>query len=215
MSRLAGAFLVAVVAACAHTPAPETTPAAMARRLAISLRSEDPRSGWVLLAPALQVEERYEAFATRWRATHGERARRAAAIERALRETDQVGERARLDFADGHAADLVRESTGWRLEAPLVVGLDVSTPVETLRMLAAAIEERSVTGFLHVLSSGRREDARRALDRFAGGLRAHLGDALDLSGDRAALVWHDGEHRYRVTLKRENGEWRVDDFSAQ
>lgn len=208
--------LLVLLAACAHAPgAPGATPTDAAQRLAATLRSDDPRAGWALLAPGLQNEDRYDAFATRWRATRAERARRAASIERALRETDQVGERAKLGLPDGHSAELVRESGGWRLETPLVAALDISTAVETLRMFAAAIEERSVTGVLHVLTSARREDARRALDRFAGGLRAHLGDALDISGDRAALVWHDGEHRYRVTLKRENGEWRVDDFSAQ
>jgi len=208
--------LFAVLAACAHAPAPPgATPTEAAQRLATTLRSEDPRAGWALLAPALQNEDRYPAFAERWRRTSTERARRAASIERALRETDQVGERAKLGLPDGHSTELVRESSGWRLETPLVAALDISTAVETLRMFATAIEERSVTGVLHLLTSARREDARRALDRFAGGLRAHLGDALDISGDRAALIWHDGEHRYRVTLKRENGEWRVDDFSAQ
>src|SRR5262249_46761092 len=127
----------------------------------------------------------------------------------------QVGERATLGLPDGRSADLVRERGGGRLEAPLVAALHISTAVETLRMFATALEERSVTGGAPVLTRPRPEDARRALDRFAGGLRAHLGDALDISGDRAALIWHDGEHRYRVTLKRENGEWRVDDFSAQ
>jgi len=208
--------LLVLVSACAHAPAaPGGTPTDAAQRLAASLKSDDPRAGWALLAPGLQNEDRYDAFAERWRGTSAERARRAASIERALRETDQVGERAKLALPDGHSAELVRESSGWRLETPLVAALDISTAVETLRMFATAIEERSVTGVLHVLTSARREDARRALDRFAGGLRAHLGDALDISGDRAALVWHDGEHRYRVTLKRENGEWRVDDFSAQ
>ena len=185
----------------------------MAERVVVALRSEDPSAGWELLAPDAQRAQRWDDFVVKWRTSKKEREQRAAALERTLREGEQVGERAQMTLADGPEAQLVRERDGWRLEAPLYAKPGAASPADALRLFARALDERSVTGVLRLLTSARREDVRRALDRFAGGLRDHVADGLDVTGDHATVVWHDGEHRFRVTLKRENGEWRIDDFS--
>lgn len=213
---LVAAVAALLVAACAlrGAGAPSSSAIEAARRIAATLREEDPHAGWAILASGVRDRERYEDFAARWRATRAEREQRARAIESTLRDGDQVGARAELVLADGPKTNLVRERDGWRLETPLIARIDAESPSDALRLFARAIDDRSVSELLGVLTSSRRDDVRRALDRFSAGLRAHVGDALDVNGDRATLSWHDGEHRYRVTLKRENGEWRIDDFNA-
>jgi hypothetical protein len=205
-----------LVAACAPrgASAPAGSPAQAAAGIAAALRSDDPRAGWAILSGGVRDREHYDDFAARWRATRAEREQRARAIDKTLQEGDQVGARGALVLAEGPTTNLVRERDGWRLETPLIARIDAESPGDALRLFVRALEDRSIPGFLAVLTTGRREDVRRALDRFASGLRAHAGDALDVSGDRATLSFHDGEHRYRVTLKRENGEWRIDDFNA-
>jgi hypothetical protein len=208
----------ATVLACACAPRGTQTPSGSAvdaaRGIAATLRDDDPHAGWNILAGSVRDRERYEDFAARWRASRNEREQRATAIETAVREGDQVGARAELELADGPKTTLVRERGGWRLETPLVARIDAASPNEALRLFSRALDDRSVPEILRLLTTSRREDVRRALERFATGLRAHLGDALDVSGDRATLSWHDGEHRYRIILKRESGEWRIDDFNA-
>jgi hypothetical protein len=202
-------------AACAGRPAAPSRAAALAGRAAAALGGDDPRAVWDLLGSTARAGQSYEAFAARWKATRAERERRAAALERMLREGEQVGERGRVTPEGGPPAELVLEPGGWRLDTPLVATLRAATPADALRLLAGAVDDRNVAALFRVLTSARRDDVRRALDRFTGGLRAHLADSIDVTGDRATLVWHDGEHRYRVTLKRENGEWRIDDFGQQ
>ena len=209
-------FFALLLAACAPrgAGAPSDSAVEAARRIAATLREDDPHAGWAILAGDVRERERYEDFAARWRATRAEREQRARALEKTLHDGDQVGARAELVLADGPRTSLVRERAGWRLETPLIARIDADSPGDALRLFARALDDRSISGFLGVLTSARREDVRRALDRFTSGLRAHVGDALDVNGDRATLSWHDGEHRYRVILKRENGEWRIDDFNA-
>ena len=86
----------------------------------------------------------------------------------------------------------MRETGGWRLEAPLVATFRAATPQEALRQLAAALEERSIDELLSTLTNARRERLNEVLSAFSSGLRAHATDSVD---------------------KKEDGSWRIDDFS--
>jgi hypothetical protein len=68
---------------------------------------------------------------------------------------------------------------------------------------------------LRLLSAERQEGVRQTLDGFSSGLRAHLGEAIEVTADRATLVWTEDGKRWRVVLVREQGGWRIDDFSQQ
>ena len=47
----------------------------------------------------------------------------------------------------------------------------------------------------------------------------HLADARhtisNVGADRAELQWDDGEMQYKIILRREGDEWRVDDVHAR
>lgn len=179
-----------------------------------ALESDDPASAWDLLASDVQQRTSFDDFAERWRATPIERRRQAQALGRALAAGARLGERARLD-ASGTTTHLVRDDDGWRLESPLLPAARARTPEEALKLLADAIDDRSINGVLRLLTSERQEAVRQLLDDFSTGLRDHLGDSIEVTKDRATLVWSDGTRRWRVVLKREQGAWRVDDFSQQ
>ena len=159
----------------------------------------------------------YDTFAQRWREAQRERTDQASALEAGLREDPQLGERARMTLADGKSADLVREAEGWRLEVPLMSPLRAGNPQDALRMLAAALEQRSFEATMRVLTSTRRDGFKGELEAFLAGLKAHIGTEIEVSGERAFLRWTDGagKVRWKVTLIRENGEWRVDDVTRQ
>src|SRR5262249_38734619 len=110
---------------------------------------------------------------------------------------------------------LVHEVVGWRLETPLLSFARASTPQEALRLFASAVEARNFDAVMRVLTSTRRDGLRQVIDAFVSGLKSHLGESIEVTGDRANLIWSDGKRRWKVTLKKEEGEWRVDDFSPQ
>ena len=49
------------------------------------------------------------------------------------------------------------------------------------------------------------------LDGFVGGLRSNVGREITINQDRAVIEWKEGAKTWKVTLKKEDGEWRVDD----
>lgn len=206
-------ILATGVGACSGAATHDDGTARAARAWATAATRDDPEAAYELLSITVRTRVSYEDFVRSWRAHPRERARQAAAIEAAARAGKGAGERGALLLPDGETTDVAREPGGWRLSRALVAAFRPSTPTEALQRLADAVEARSVQGILHLLSSDRQEAARDLLDSFAAGLRAHASDLFEISEDRAVLLWTDGTRRWRVTLKREQGAWRVDDFS--
>jgi hypothetical protein len=178
-------------------------------------RAGDREAAYALLADPVRRRVSADEFARRWRAAEVERERQAAALGEALRAGATLGERARIGDGPSHLVTLTREPEGWRLETPLVPAPGARTPEEALRQLADAIDDRSLAGVLRLLTSERQDGVRQTLDGFASGLRAHLGESIEITADRATLVWTEDGKRWRVVLKREAGTWRIDDFSQQ
>ncbi len=211
------ALVLCVVAGCTIGRGSGSTDAPardLVHRYRAALAANDPRAAYSLLAEGVRKTLPYEEFARRWRDRELERSRQAFALNVLLEEGEQSGERGRLTTSDGRSTELVRETGGWRFEAPLLSSSRAATPEEALRQLSGAVEERSIDGILATLTNARRERLSELLGTFAAGLRAHAGDNVDISGDRATLTWSDGTRRFRVVLRREEGAWRVDDFSA-
>ncbi|HKA86568.1 MAG TPA: hypothetical protein VKE22_02845 [Haliangiales bacterium] len=209
-------LLICLLAACARGGSASTDAPArdLVHRYRAALAADDPRAAYALLADGVRKNLPYEEFARRWRERELERKRQSIALSALLDEGAQSGERGRLTTSDGRSTELVRETSGWRLEAPLLSSARAATPEEVLRQLSGAVEERSIDGILATLTNARRERMSELLGTFAAGLRAHAGDTVDVSGDRATLTWSDGTRRFRVVMRREEGTWRVDDFSA-
>jgi hypothetical protein len=212
--RAALAPLLACLVACGGGAAGRDGSTLTARAWIQALKDDRPEEAWELLASDVRGRTSYDAFVKRWRETPVERQRQAQALERALAAGARLGERARLD-ASATTTQLVRDDDGWRLDTPLLPAARARTPEEALKLLADAIDDRSINGVLRLLTSERQEAVRQLLDDFSTGLRDHLGDSMEVANDRATLVWSDGTRRWRVVLKREQGSWRIDDFSQQ
>ena len=101
------------------------------------------------------------------------------------------------------------------METPLFGSARASSPQEALRLFAEALEARSVEGVLRLLTSTRREGLSDVLDKFVAGVKTHSGGEIEITGDRAILKWNDGKNRWKITLRQENGEWRIDDVDMQ
>ena len=208
---LAGLFFLTACGGDAR----QRTATATATEWARATRAGDRDAAYGLLSG--QVRRRVSAgdFARRWQQAEVERKRQGVALDEALRAGATLGERARVAAGQNHLVTLTHEPDGWRLETPLVPSPGARTPEEALRQLADAIDDRSLAGVLRLLTAERQDGVRQTLDGFSSGLRAHLGESIEITADRATLVWTEGGKRWRVVLKREAGGWRIDDFSQQ
>jgi hypothetical protein len=212
--RAAMLSLLGCLLACGGATAQREASTLTARQWIRALGDDSPEAAWELLSSDVRRRTRYDDFARRWRETPVERARQAQALTRALGAGARLGERARIDVGPT-TTNLVHEEDGWRLDTPLLPATRARTPEEALKLLADAIDDRNVNGVLRLLTSERQEAVRQLLDDFSAGVRDHLGDSLEVTSDRATLTWSDGTRRWRVQLKREQGAWRIDDFSQQ
>lgn len=207
------AVIVLLVTGCAGVVSRTDTRAnAIAHAWVDALRADDPTAAYALLAEPVRRATSLEAFRAEWQHAPMERARQLAALETALTTGGDLEEAGRIVVASG-PIPIVRDSDGWRLERPLTHAQRAGSPDEALRLFATAIEERSFAGAIGLLTNERREDIGRALGAFASGMKNHANESIAISGERATLIWRDGEHRWRISLRREEGEWRIDDFS--
>lgn len=214
---LAGAISAATGcggAASAREPAESGVSAYLA-----ALRSDDPRRAYSLLTDEVRREVSYETFAAQWKAQAAERKQQASALEQDLRGGADLGERAKVSFSDGKALGLHRQSGSWRLDGPLVATVHAPTPHVAVEEFAAALGSRDYAAVMQILTARRRDGIGRQVEDFAASLARHLADARhtisNVGADRAELQWDDGEMQYKIILRREGDEWRVDDVHAR
>lgn len=206
-----------LLSACGRlaSPTPAGSPRVTAKAWAESVRRENPDSSRALLSARASSELARGDLSLRWRDTQQERAAQADQVERAVEGPGGIREWATVTLGDGKTVSLVREEAGWRIEAPLLSSLHASGPEDALRFLASALETRNFDALVRILTSRRREGLHQALDSFIKGLKEHAPGEVEISGDRAFLRWSDGRLRWKVTLLREAGEWRIDDVDLQ
>ena len=120
-----------------------------------------------------------------------------------------VSARARLRFADGEEAVLQAEDGRFLVSAAGSLPAGASTPTDALLELRRVLARRSYSGLMRVLSKETRSAMEADLRSLVTGL--DHAESLDIvvDGDRAEVVVPGG---HRIKLKREDGEWRVDDF---
>jgi hypothetical protein len=180
-----------------------------------AVAKDDPRAAYDLLAAPVKKDMPYEVFAQRWKDTRPERDRQAAALRAALKEDPRLGERGKLLLNDGKVVPMIHEANGWRVETALLSSARAATPQDALRLLIGALEAHSYEGVLRLLTSTRRDGLKDVTEDFITGLKANLGQGIEVRSDRAMIQWSDGKRRWKVTLKKENGEWRIDDLHMQ
>ena len=217
MKRVALALMLALMIAACGGPAGPATPAADGVRAYLqALRSDDAHAAYGLLSHDARKNLSFDEFALQWKQTASERAWQVKALEESLKGNPDVGERALISFSDGKLVSLEREGKVWRLDSELVTRTHAKQPRDALRMFAEAVAARDVNGALNVLTTRRREGIAKQVEGFISGLAKHANGPIDNFGnDRAELRWDENGVRYRIVLRKENDEWRVDDISIR
>jgi hypothetical protein len=210
-SRWLGVVLVA--SACGGATGPASPAAEGVRAYVQALHRNDPHDAYALLASETRKQVSYDEFALAWKQGEKERTWQAKVLEDSLKGNPDVGERALVRFSDGKLVQLEREGKTWRLESELVSRSRAKQPRDAIRLFAEAINGRDITGVLNVLTQRRRDGLTRQVEGFVAGIGKRINERIDQFGnDRAELRWDENGLRYRIVLRKEDDEWRVDDI---
>jgi len=202
-----------VVAACGGVSGPSSPAADGVRSYLHALRDNNPREAYALLSTDARKKVSFEEFQLAWKQSEKERAWQVRVLEDSLKGNPDVGERALISFSDGKLVQLEREGKTWRLESELVSRSRARQPRDAIRLFAEAITARDITGVLNVLTQRRRDGLTRQVEGFVAGIGKRINDRIDQFGnDRAELRWDENGIRYRIVLRKEEDEWRVDDI---
>lgn len=211
--RLRWLAVVLVACACSGTRGPSSPAAEGVRAYVRALRDNDPQDAYALLSSDARKKISYDEFALAWKHGEKERAWQAKVLEESLKGNPDVGERALISFSDGKLVQLEREGKTWRLESELVSRSRAKQPRDAIRLFADAITARDLTGALNVLTQRRRDGLTKQVEGFVTGIGKRINDRIDQFGtDRAELRWDENGIRYRIVLRKEDDEWRVDDI---
>jgi len=201
------------LAGCGGLNGPKSPAAEGVRAYLAALKSNDPHDAYSLLSGATRKKISYDEFALQWKQSEKERKWQIEVLEHSLKGNPNVGERATISFSDGKLVQLERDGEVWRLESELVSRSRAKRPRDAIRLFADAIAARDVGGVLGVLTQRRREGLTKQIEGFVAGIGKRVNDKIDEFGeDRAELRWDENGIRYRIVLRKEDDEWRVDDI---
>ena len=213
MRRRFGLFLSLALCACGGPAGPSSPAADGVRAYVNALKSNDASDAYRLLSSDARKKLSYDEFALQWKQSDKERQWQAKVLEESLKGNPDVGERALISFSDGKLVQLEREGRTWRLESELVSRSRAKRPRDAIRLFADAIGQRDINGILGVLTQRRRDGLTKQVEGFVAGIGKRINDRIDEFGsDRAELRWDENGIRYRIVLRKEDDEWRVDDI---
>jgi hypothetical protein len=205
--------VVFVAAGCGGAAGPSSPAADGVRAYVQALHRGDPHDAYALLSSDTRKKVSFDDFALAWKQGDKERAWQAKVLEDSLKGNPDVGERALISFPDGKLVQLEREGKTWRLESELVSRSRARQPRDAIRLFADAIEGRDLTAVLNVLTQRRRDGLTKQVEGFVAGIGKRINERIDQFGnDRAELRWDENGIRYRIVLRKEDDEWRVDDI---
>jgi hypothetical protein len=215
--RLCAATAVLLGSACHHqVGASAGQPAARAVDAYLrALRADDPRRAYDMLSAQTRQTTSFEAFSLMWRNHKLEREQQAAALAEGLASDADLGERAKVIFTDGRTVALSRQGGAWRLDSGLISRTHAATPHAAIEIFADGMAAHSFDDVMRVLTARRKDGIGRQVDLFVTSLKKHLADAkhkINFVGkDRAELAWDEGDQHYKIVLRLEGDEWRIDD----
>jgi hypothetical protein len=213
MQRAAILLAIAVAVGCGGGIGTSRPAADGVRALIGALRGDDPRAAYELMSSDARRKIDFEEFAMQWKQTQPERLWQARVLEESLRGDPDVGERASVEFSDDKRVGLEREGRAWKLDSALVSRARAPRPRDAIKMFAEAVKRRDIAAVLDVLTERRREGLAKQIDGFLAGLDKRINETIDeLGTDRAEMRWDDGGIRYKIVLRKERDEWRVDDI---
>jgi hypothetical protein len=206
-------WLVCVVTACGGPKGPNAPASIGVRAYVAALRGNNPRAAYDLMSSQTRKKISFEEFSLQWKQSEKERQWQAKVIEESLKGNPDVGERARVSFSDGKIVPLERDGQRWLLESELVSRSRAKRPRDAIRIFADALASRDVGALLRVLTQRRREGLTKQVEGFVAGIGKRINDKMEeFNGDRAELRWDENGIRYRIVLRKEDDEWRVDDI---
>jgi hypothetical protein len=206
------------VAGCGGDAARRTTPPASQGVVAYVevLRAGDAAQAYALLSDEVKAQLGFDDFALQWNESAGEREQQARALEEGLKGSADLGERAKVVYPDGRTVFLVREAGEWRLESAVISRVHAGQPHDAVSIFADALDRRDYQAVLRILTERRRDGIGEQVDSFVNSLLERLksdDNTIETIGkDRAEMRWDDGQRRYKIILRKEGGEWRVDDI---
>lgn len=212
------AFLASALAtaACGGATGRGAPAAGSVRALVSALRADDARAAYDLLSADVRKQISYDEFALQWKQSKAEREWQARVLEETLRGDPDVGERALASYSDGKMVALEREGKAWKLESALVSQSRASRPRDAIRMFAEALAHDDLEGVLRSLTARRRDGLRAQIEGFVKGLERRIDDKIDeIGADRAELRWDENDIQYVIVLRKEDGEWRIDDIHVR
>jgi len=124
--------------------------------------------------------------------------------------TRVLAARAQVRYADGEVVSLDLADDGFRVTAADALPASARSPEQALGQLRRVLARRSYSGLVRVLSPRTRAALERDLRSLVQGLREPDALRVDVVGDSATVELSGG---HRVTLRREDGVWYVDDFN--
>jgi hypothetical protein len=201
--------------ACGGPGAPSSPASDGVRTYVAALQRNDPGAAYKLLSSETRRRISYDEFALQWKQSDKERAWQIAELEASLKGNIDVGERALISYSDGKLVQLEREGNVWRLDSELVSRSRAKRPRDAIRLCADAIAQRDINAALGVLTQRRRDGLTKQIEGFVNGIGKRINDRIDESSDRAELRWDENGIRYRIILRKEEDEWRVDDISIR
>ncbi len=206
------ALLILVLAACHPMSGPSSPAANGVKAYLAALKSNNPRAAYDLLAASTRKKLSYDEFALQWKQSEAERKWQVKVLEESLKGDPDVGERARINFSDNKVVTLERDGRRWLLESELVSHSRTKRPRDAVREFSAALSSRDIGALLRVLTQRRREGLMKQVEGFVSGLDKRVNDKIEEFTDRAELRWDENGIRYKIVLRKEDDEWRVDDI---
>jgi len=206
--------LLCTAFACGGTaPSSEQPATAAVAAYLRTLDSDNPRTAYRLLSSKAQKRTSEKQFTEQWRRSQRERAAQASALRAGLSAAQGLRERARVRYRDGKRIGLTRDDREWRLSGALASLHHAGAPRDIVHLFAQALLTNNLGELLSTLTERRRETVSAELSQLVESLATHVDDAIfPIGKDRAELSWEHKDTHYKLVLRREQGEWRVDDL---
>lgn len=212
---------VAGVAGCGRNVKPVTAATEPSAREGLTefakmLRGDNAKPAYAMLTADAKAEISFAEFSRQWNETKAERKLQADAIMERLKNANSTGEQAKIQLPDGRSIYLSREKDHWRLEAALLGQSRAARPREAVAMFADALKRKDYAAVLNLLTERRRNGISSQIDAFIESLEKNATAEINqLGNDRAELRWDEAGFRYRLVLRKEHDEWRIDDIHVQ
>lgn len=132
--------------------------------------------------------------------------RRATSLEQSTHEVEAAAE---LAYGDGEVAVLTLEQGTFFVSSAAGLPSGAATPSQALAELRRALAGRSYPALARVLSQGSRHHMEDQLSSLVRSLEFPESADVAVQGDRATVTLPEG---HVVTLRRERGVWKVEDF---